>query len=153
MGKSSTSFGKDRQPQKRRTKSFRTKILDVIRNESLIGANRDTTKEEAEALYLSHFARRAFDVDDPASATLSRELLNKSYPSLKSSLPPVNFKLPEDATPIEKAEAILQAVSVGDIPPDVGTMLIQAAKYTIDIESATELKDRLAAIEKELGIV
>jgi len=68
-------------------------------------------------------------------------------------MPDVSFTLPEDATPVEKAEAILKAVSDGDIPPDVGALLIQAAKHTIDIEMATELKERMAKIEKELGLV
>ena len=47
---------------------------------------------------------------------------------------------------------ILDAVSTGVIPPDVGALLVQAAKYTIDIEQATELKDRMDKIEIALGI-
>ncbi len=152
MAESSTSFTSNKQPPKKRGKSFKNKILDVIRSEGMIGADKDMKREEAETAYLTHFAKRAFDSEDQASATLSRELINKSYPSLKPTLPTVNFDLPENATALEKAEAILKAVSDGHISPDIGVMLIQAAKYTIDIEMCTEIKERLDAIEESMGL-
>lgn len=70
----------------------------------------------------------------------------------KPTMPLVEFSMPDKATPLQKAEAILKAVSKGQMPPDIGAMLIQAAKHVIDIEETTELKERLDAIEKELGI-
>jgi len=147
-----SKFTSDNQPQGR-GRSFKNKLLDVIRNESLLDLDGAASPEKAENAYLKHLAERAFDSDDPASPTLLKELLSKSYPGLKATMPEVSFALPEDATPVEKAEAILKAVSDGDIPPDVGALLIQAAKHTIDIEMATELKERMAKIEKELGLV
>ena len=146
-----SKFTSDNQP-KGRGRSFKNKLLDVVRNESLLGLEGQVSEEKAENAYLKHLAIRAFDSDDPASPTLLKELLNKSYPGLKATMPDVNFHLPDNTTPVEKAEAILKAVSDGDIPPDVGALLIQAAKHTIDIEMATELKERMAKIEKELGI-
>ena len=44
------------------------------------------------------------------------------------------------------------AISTGDIPPDVGSMLIQAAKNMVDIELATDLKERIEAIEAKLNV-
>jgi hypothetical protein len=143
-------FKKGHNPQ--RGRSFKNKLLDVIRNESLLELD-GASPETAENAYLKHLATRAFDSDDPASPTLLKELLNKSYPGLKATMPDVTFTLPDDASPVEKAEAILKAVSDGDIPPDVGALLIQAAKHTIDIEMATELKERMKKIEEELGLV
>lgn len=149
------TFTADNQPapeKKKRGKSFKNKILDVIREEGMILATSDMTREEAEKVYLTHFAKRAFDIDDQASGTLSQVLINKSYPSLKPTLPTVNFDLPDNATPLQKAEAILKAVSEGHISPDIGVMLIQASKYTIDIELATHIKERLDAIEESMGL-
>ncbi len=136
-----------------RGKAFKTLLLDAIREGCMLEADHNSTKEDLERLYISHVAERAFDISDNNSTTLLKELLNKSYPGLKAALPEINFDLPEAATPLQKAEAILLAVSKGEIPPDVGVMLIQASKHVIDIEATTELKDRLTAIEKELGLI
>ena len=152
MATSSTTFGSETQPARRRGKAFKTLLLESLIEKSKLGLSEDSTKEDAERAFLTHVVDRATDEDNRDSATLLKELLGKSYPSLKASLPPVQFDLPEEATQIEKAEAILKAVSDGNVSPDVGTMLIQATKHLIDIEQATELKERLEAIEKELGI-
>ena len=144
-------FTTDNQP-KGRGRSFKTKLLDVIRNEGLLEVGPAASDDAAENAYLKHLATRAFDKDDAQSATLLKELLSKSYPGLKSTLPNINFELPPNSTPMQKANAILDAVSTGVIPPDVGALLVQAAKYTIDIEQATELKDRMDKIEIALGI-
>ena len=137
---------------RKRGKAFKTILLESIRNNALIGCNDTTSTEDTELAYVSHVAERAFNSDDKDSGTLLKELLSKSFPGLKSTLPSVEFDLPKESTPIQKANAILDAVSNGAIPPDVGALLIQAAKYTIDIEMATELKDRMDKIEKELGL-
>jgi len=137
---------------KKRGKAFKTLLFDAIREESLLDVPHTATKEDVERSYLTHIAKRAFDSEDKDSGSLLKETLSKSYPGLKSTMPNVNFDLPENSKPIEKAEAILKAVSDGDIPPDVGALLIQAAKYTIDIEMATDIKERMDKIEEALGI-
>ena len=138
--------------ERKRGKAFKTLLFDAIREESLIGSSHNDTKEDIERHFLTHIAKRAFDSEDKDSGSLLKETLNKSYPGLKSTMPSINFHLPDNAKPIEKAEAILKAVSDGEIPPDVGALLIQAAKYTIDIEMATDIKERMDKIEEALGI-
>lgn len=138
--------------ERKRGKAFKTLLFDAIRDQCLLDANDNSTKEEVERLYIGHIAARAFDKDDKDSGTLLKETLSKSYPGLKSTLPSIHFELPENATPLQKANAILDAVASGTIPPDVGAILVQAAKHTIDIEMATELKDRMDKIEESLGI-
>ena len=138
--------------ERKRGKAFKTLLFDAIRDQCLIEANDNSTKEEIETLYIGHIARRAFDSEDKDSGTLLKETLNKSYPGLKATLPSIHFDLPPNATPLDKANAILDAVATGTIPPDVGAILVQAAKHTIDIEMATELKDRMDKIEESLGI-
>jgi len=138
--------------ERKRGKAFKTLLLESIKEGSLLGVSHNDTKEKVEQAYVNHIAARAFDAKDPQSATLLKELLSKSYPGLKSTMPNIEFDLPKDSTPIQKANAILEAVSSGVIAPDVGALLIQAAKYTIDIEMGTEMKDRIEKIEESLGI-
>ena len=137
---------------RKRGKAFKTLLLDAIREECLLDTSHNSTKEEVESAYVSHLARRAFDPSDNNSAMLLKELVNKSYAGLKSTMAPINFDLPKNSTPLQKANAIMEAVSDGRIPPDVGALLIQGAKHTIDIEMGTELKDRIEKIEESLGI-
>ncbi len=152
MSKKDTTFSSSNQPPRGRGKSFKTKLLEVIREESLIGASPKTTPEEAEKLYLTHFAKRAFDVDDNASGTLGKELLSKSYPSLKSTMPTVDFEFSAESTPLEQANQILKAAADGIIPPDVAQIFITSIASMMKIDEITEIANRLTAIEKELGI-
>lgn len=151
MARSSTTFEQG-QDKPGRGRSFRTKLLDVIREESLIGANKETSKENTEKLYIKHLAVRAFDISDPASATLSKEMLNKSYPSLKSTVPLVEFEFDVGATPSVQASQVLNAASCGRIPPDTAQIFISSIASMMKIEEVTEIADRLSAIEKELGL-
>ena len=137
---------------KKRGKSFKTLLMDAIKEDSLLALPDNAKKEDIERAFIKHIAARATDSEDKDSATLLKELLSKSYPTLKSALAPIKFDLPVNATPIETAEAIMKAISDGYIPPDIGVMLIQAAKHSIDIEMATEVKERMDRIEEALGI-
>lgn len=150
------TFTADNQPdpeKKKRGKSFKNLLLDTIREKSLLDVPDTADRDEAQKAFIGHAAERAFDKDDQSSSTILRELLNKSFPGLKSTMPTIEFDLPKDSSPIQKANAILEAVSSGVIAPDVGALLIQAAKYTIDIEMGTELKDRIEKIEESLSLV
>ena len=151
MARSSTTFDKN-QDLPGRGKSFKNKLMDVIREESLIGAEPDNTKEQAEKLYLTHFAKRAFDISDNASGMLGKELLSKSYPSLKSTMPLVGFEFEESATPSKQASQVLKAASDGFIPPDVAQIFISSIASMMKIDEITVIADRLSAIEKELGL-
>ena len=56
-------FTEDRQPEKRRGRSTKNKILDAIKSESvkdLIGLHGEPTREQAENAFFSHIAKRAF---------------------------------------------------------------------------------------------
>ncbi len=152
MTKNSTTFGTDKQPQNRRSRSFKTKLLEVIKKESLIGASPNTNDKAAEQLYITHLAKRAFDIDDPASATLSKELISKSYPSLKSTMPTVAFDFSPETTPLEQASQILKAASDGLIPPDVAQIFIVSISSMMKIQEITDFAERLEEIEKLMGI-
>ena len=151
MSSDKTYFTSGNQP-KGRGRSFKNKLIEVIKAESLAGASINDGDETAEKKFIATVAKRAFDSEDAQSHILLKELLSKSYTTLKPTMPLVDFDLEEGATPIQKAEAILQAVSMGCIPPDVGAMLISAAKAVIDIELGTDLKERIQALEEKMGL-
>lgn len=151
MSSDKTYFTSENQP-KGRGRSFKNKLLEVIKSESLAGVSINDGDETAEKKFIAAVAKRAFDSEDAQSHILLKELLSKSYTTLKPTMPLVDFDLEEGATPIQKAEAILQAVSMGCIPPDVGAMLISAAKAVIDIELGTDLKERIQALEEKIGL-
>lgn len=145
-------FDQERQPANRRGKSFKNKLLDVIREDSLIGATPGISKESAERLYLAHVSKRAFDSEDNASGTLLKELLGKSYPTLKTTMAAVDFDFDENTPPSEQAAQILKAASEGSISPDVAQIFISSIAAMMKIEEVTEIANRLTDIEKSLGI-
>jgi len=142
-----TSFNSENQPTKRRGKSAKTILLDAIREESLIDLNPDSTKEDAERAYITHIARRAFNPEDQASATLLSKLLDKTYSSIKATMPTYEFEFTPDATPLQKVTQIMTASSEGNIPPDVAAIFVQCIKACVDIEESTDLKERIEKLE------
>lgn len=63
----------------------------------------------------------------------------------------IEFDFPENGTPTEKADAIINAVAKGEVAPDIGAQFLNSIKALVDIEEATELKERLERIEKALA--
>ncbi len=144
-----SKFDSDNQPDKRRTrgKAFKTKLFDAIKAKALINATEEMDTEEIEQLFIEHLAYEAMKEEKP-DLYLLKDLMNRSFPALKPTMDTYNFALDPNTTPSEKAQAILVATAQGDIPPDVGTMLIKASKDALDIEALTELKERILKLEK-----
>lgn len=140
MAKSSTSFTSENQPKnpQGKKKSERTKILEAM---ARVG--------KTEEGFYDLLVKKAMDKDD--SFTL-KELMTRLSPIPKAVSPLVNFEFPKDASPHKQAVCVLSAVSQGLIPSDIGNMFIQSIKSLIDIEEYTDLKDRIDAIEKGLGV-
>jgi len=150
MGK---RFSSDYQPPRSgRGRSQKTIILESIREASLAGLSEKSTKDEAEKAFITHTAKRAFDIDDQNSAMLLKVLWDKGWGSIKSTAPTVNFDFDSSKSPVDMARQVLDASSNGDIPPDIACNIIGAIKSVIDIEANTEIKERLAEIEKQLGL-
>lgn len=154
MPKTSTTLkpGHGLPPRGRGKKSL---ILDAIRRESvreMLDLGDKATKEDAEAAYFQHIAMRALNASDPNSAMLLKLLTDKGWPSPKSTLEPIEFDFPVNGTPAEKSFAIVDAISNGVVPPDVGQMLIGVIKDAVVIEESTTLKERIEELEKALGL-
>lgn len=136
MGKD-TKFSSTNQPKKGRGRSERTKFIEAMKR-------RGQTEEEFYDLVLE----KAMDEDSPIAIS---EVLRRISPVPKAVAPSIEFSLDKSATPHEKASQILDAISTGEVPPDIGVMLIQSIKAFVDIEEFTELKKRIEKLEEVLN--
>ena len=138
MAKTKTSFNASKQPKKRkpRGKDKRTLILDELKREG-----------KTEQGFYDLLVRRSFDLDDNFAF---KELLTRLSPVPKSVAPLVEFEFPKKGKPHIQAACVLEAVSNGILPSDIGSMFIQSIKAMIDIEEYTDLKERIERLEKAL---
>lgn len=83
---------------------------------------------------------------DTAAASI---LINRLIPTIKPVAEPVQFALPKDAPPAQKAEAILHAVADGLLDPLTGKSLIEALAATMKIIEVAELIPRIEALEAD----
>jgi hypothetical protein len=153
MAKSTTKFNSTNQPKpekKKRGKALKTVLFEVMRKNAMLGVAKNASKEIAEAAFIKYVAERAFNADDPASPAILKEFLSKMYPGLKATLEKVEFDYPSEGTPTEKAIAIESAVSSGVIPGDLGSVMMGIIRDSVVIEEGTDLKDRIAVLEKAL---
>jgi len=148
MARSSTTFGEDAQPSKRRGKSGKTLVLEGIKAAMPLCK----TSEQAETLYFKEVAKRAFSVEDKDSAMLLKWMGDKGWASLKAVLEPVAFEYPEDGTRLEKADAVLLAMAKGIIPADVGSLFLRSNEHVSNVEVDTKIKQELEEIKQHLGL-
>lgn len=148
MAKSSTTFSEGMQPDKRRGKSKRTLILEAIQEESLLRMSPDSSKDDCEKAFFGHILARAVNPEDQNGAMLLKALLDKGWASVKSTMEPVKFNLDKSKPLSDQANEILFAISEGDIPPDVGVLMVNAITNALKIKEITELEDRIKALEE-----
>ena len=139
MAKSSTSFDKEIQPagRKPRGKSERNKILEAMKR---AGQDED-----------GFYDLLVTKATNPEDNFTFKELLSRLSPIPKAVTPLVTFDFPKDAKPHVQASYVLDAVSSGIIPSDIGNMFIQSIKSMIDIEEYTDLKERIEKLEAVLN--
>ncbi len=148
MARSSTTFGEDTQPSRRRGKSGKTLVLEGIKAAMPLCE----TREQAETLFFKEVAKRAFSVEDKDSAMLLKWMGDKGWASLKAVLEPVTFEYPEDGTRLEKADAVLLAMAKGIIPADVGSLFLRSNEHVSNVEIDTKIKQELEEIKQHLGL-
>ena len=77
-------------------------------------------------------------------------LITRLHPQHKATNEHIEFSFPENGTPLEKFNAIMLAVSKGEIPPDIGATLSQVINTGVNIQDVTELKAKIEEIEKAM---
>jgi hypothetical protein len=138
MAKSKTSFDSVHQPGDRpgRGQSFKTKLIAALERQGM-----------TEDGFIDLLVERAI-TDGGVFLT---ELLKRYNPTPKQTHDVITIEgWPKDGTPAEKANKVLDCITDGAIPPDVGSILIEAISKSLGIEEVTELAKRLEAIEKLL---
>ena len=130
-----------------RGRAYKTILLDVLREESQVELTPESTREQAEKAFIKHAAERAFNKEDNASSTILNEFMKRSFPPLKPTSEPIKFDFPVDGTATEKALSVIEAISNGDIPVDIGQTIVGIIKDTVVIEEGTDLKERIAKLE------
>lgn len=151
MGKSSTTFSKGVQPDKRRGRSKRNLILEAIKEASLMEANPDSSNEDVEKLFFTHIAKQAANPESENFGMCLKLLADKGWSSIKPTMEHVEFTFDENAEPHIQAAQVMKAASDGVIAPDVANMFIGSIASMLKIQEVTELADRLKAIEEQLG--
>lgn len=136
-------FSSDRQPAPERRSGGKspmyTKIVRAIEKRFVGGVDGADTFEE----WLVYKA-----ISD--GGVYLQEMLRRISPMHKPTLEPIEIDFPADGTPVQKANAVLDAMANGEIAPDVGNIFIEAISRSLGIEELTELAKRLEAIEKIL---
>ena len=127
-----TSFTKDNQP-KGRGKSERTKILESFDRLS---------KTENE--FYDLLTVKAFDPEDNFSF---KELLVRMSPVPKAVNPLYEFTFDIEGSPHKQALQIIDAISDGKLPSDVGNIIITSISSMLNIQEKTDFEERLKAIE------
>lgn len=136
MANKGTQFSADRQPNNRRGKSKSTLIEEALKRKSLT---------------IEDFYDKIISQALGGEVQLMKEVLIRLHPTSKQTAPLINFQYPENGTPVEKIEAIIKAVSTGEIPPDIGKQVVDIIKIGIDVQEVTELMERVANLEKMLS--
>lgn len=131
-------------------KHKRTLILETIRENALLGLKSDATNEEAEKAVFHFLAKSAFN-PTPETAAISNtalsQLLKKGWADIKPQDEPVKFTF-TSRTMTGKANQILKAISLGEIPPSIGVGLLSALTSMMKIKEISELEERIKALEK-----
>lgn len=134
-----------------RGKTKRTIMLEAIHAEIKCEAGEYfDSKEEAETAYMRVMVRRSLDVNDRASSVLTKEVMDRLCPVDKATLPTYEIDIPADASPAERIAAVIEAVGRGDVPPDVGNLVVNMISAGVKVEETTELMQRLEQLEKLL---
>lgn len=122
-------------------------LLEVIKEESMIGLNPKATQEEAQKAFLRHVAERALNPDDMVSGQLLNSLINRCFPSIKPVMPECDVGI-EDGDSIDvMAEKIVSAAGSGAVSPDVASMLMGLLKDKAIINEKSDIIKRLEALE------
>lgn len=149
MAKSSTTINKEnRDNMPGRGRSNKTLILEVFRENTHLGLTSKSTKEEAEKAFFSHIATSAFILDDPNRSMCLKLLSDKGWANIKPSSEMLSFNFDENAKPHEQASQVMKAVSIGEVPPDMGLAFISGIAGSLKIQEVTDIDERLKTIEE-----
>lgn len=122
-------------------------LLEVIKENSMIGLTPDATQEDANKAFMRHVASRALEPSDPVSGQLLSNLVSRCFPAIKPVLPECDIGFDDGDTMDQMAEKILAASGSGAISPDIGAVLMGLLKDKAIINEKGEIMRRLEELE------
>ena len=139
MAKTKTSFNADNQPKQRkpRGKSERTKILESFKRLS-------RTEDE----FYDLLTDKAFSPEDQFSF---KELLSRLSPIPKAVAPLINFTFDKEGNIGQQSAQIVDAIAKGEIPPDLGNLLMGSMQAMYKIKELSEFAEKLDQLETLLA--
>jgi hypothetical protein len=144
-----TSESRKEMPLRGRAK--KTIIMEALRKEALSGVSEDASNDDAENAWFAHLIKKAFDSEDKDSGLCLRLVTERGWAALKPSSDCVTFEFDKNATTTQQASQVMNAVSEGHIPPDLGLAFVGGIKSMIEIEANTELKVRIENLEEMMN--
>ena len=92
-------------------------------------------------------ARVVMDAALGGCMTAANLVLSRLAPPLRARSEKVEFELTPDAPLTTQAQQILTAISVGNIDPETGQLLINCISSFASLKATDELEHRLSALE------
>ncbi|HDR9161708.1 TPA: hypothetical protein QDB28_002073 [Burkholderia vietnamiensis] len=89
---------------------------------------------------------KAFDKANPDRDMMDL-LLKTAGPVARTTLPSVHFQYDRKLPHHEKCEVVMEAMSKGELPPDVGLDIINSIKSIALVQEQTELVKRIEQLE------
>lgn len=127
-------FSSKNQPERRGKQWFKTKLIASLRRQGM-------TEDE----FLDALVKRAI----AEGGVFLTELLKRYSPLPKPTHDPITIDdWPKDGTPSDKANIVMNHMAEGNIPPDLGALMIESISKSLGIEELTQLTQRLEALEK-----
>lgn len=134
-----------------RGKSKKNIVLEALKAKGVLGLRSNSTNENAESAFFGEIVNVALNPEDSNRGMCLKLLADKGWASIKPSSEKVVFPFTKDAPPHVQASQVMDAVSQGLIPPDIGNTFVQSIKAMIDIEEYTNLKERIERLEALLN--
>lgn len=135
------TFSSENQPTNRKSgPNIKAKIIAAL-------GRRDMTEDE----FIDRWIELALGDGSEISGggVFMSELLKRYSPIPKQSHETIVIEnWPKNGTPTEKASAVLECMSEGIIPPDLGALFIESISKSLGIEEVTDLAERMIALEK-----
>ena len=132
MAKKGT-FSSEYQPANKRGKSRYSKLIDAL-----------VAKGYTEQMLYEKIVQAAMIDGD---VTMLKEIMTRFCPPSKPSAQEITFEFPESGTPVKKIDSVILGVSNGEIPADIGKLVVDMIKTSLDVEETTELAQRLEKLE------
>ncbi|MEX3840279.1 hypothetical protein [Paraburkholderia sp. BR10882] len=124
-------------PGNTRGKSPKTKALAALQR--IQGWSEDD-------LY-DHIATEAFQNNNK---DMLKAFLDAAVPTARTTLPSVAFQYDRNAPYHEKAEVVMDAMSKGELPPDVALDIINSIKHIANVHEQEQLIKRIEQLEELL---